>query len=77
MREQPAGKQLAASYQFRPSMSEPNEPRPNLEGPTGSAGPLIVQSGEIFQGRQEIWIEHGEEMYRLRITKSGKLHLTK
>lgn len=39
--------------------------------------PLIVQSSELLQGRRELWIEHGDEMYRLRLTRSGKLYLTK
>lgn len=39
--------------------------------------PLIYSSAELLQGRKEIWIEHGDDMYRLRITSSGKLYLTK
>lgn len=39
--------------------------------------PLIVGSEELMQGRRELWIEHGDEMYRLRVTSSGKLYLTK
>ncbi len=31
----------------------------------------------LFQGRQEILIAHKGETYRLRITKNGKLILTK
>lgn len=42
-----------------------------------TARPLIVNSKELIQGRRELWIEHGEEMYRLRVTSSGKLYLTK
>lgn len=39
--------------------------------------PLIVDSHDLLQGRRELWIEHGEEMYRLRLTRAGKLYLTK
>lgn len=39
--------------------------------------PRIVSSEELMQGRRELWIEHGDEMYRLRVTSSGKLYLTK
>jgi hemin uptake protein HemP len=39
--------------------------------------PLIIRSAELLQGRRELWIEHGDEMYRLRLTRSGKLYLTK
>lgn len=31
----------------------------------------------LFRGRQEVLIRHNGEHYRLRITKSGKLILTK
>jgi hemin uptake protein HemP len=31
----------------------------------------------LLQGRREVWIAHGEEMYRLRVTSSGRLYLTK
>lgn len=39
--------------------------------------PLIVHSDDLLQGRRELWIEHGDEMYRLRLTRAGKLYLTK
>ena len=31
----------------------------------------------LFRGRQEILIDHSGEIYRLRITRNGKLILTK
>ena len=37
----------------------------------------IVRSEELLKGRRELWIEHGDEMYRLRLTRAGKLYLTK
>jgi hemin uptake protein HemP len=39
--------------------------------------PIIVASQTLLRGRREIWIEHGESMYCLRLTLSGKLYLTK
>ncbi len=39
--------------------------------------PRIVTSDDLLQGRRELWIEHGQDMYRLRLTASGKLYLTK
>lgn len=39
--------------------------------------PDIVPAALLFRGRQEILICHNGEHYRLRITKSGKLILTK
>jgi hemin uptake protein HemP len=38
---------------------------------------LIVKTTEVLRGRTEIWIEHGTEMYRLRLTRAGKLLLSK
>ena len=38
---------------------------------------IILRSEDLFRGKREIWIEHGEVMYRLRLTSSGKLYLTK
>ncbi|MEX2316607.1 MAG: hemin uptake protein HemP [Pirellulales bacterium] len=37
----------------------------------------IYHSDELMQGRREVWIEHGSDMYRLRLTSSGRLYLTK
>lgn len=39
--------------------------------------PISYSSAELMQGRREVWIEHGGEMYRLRVTALGKLYLTK
>lgn len=38
---------------------------------------LVVKSTEVLRGRTEIWIEHGSEMYRLRLTRADKLLLCK
>jgi hemin uptake protein HemP len=40
-------------------------------------GPRIVRSEDLLRGKREVWIAHGAEMYRLRVTSSGKLYLTK
>ena len=39
--------------------------------------PPVYSSAELLKGRREVWIEHGDQMYRLRLTSSGKLYLTK
>lgn len=41
------------------------------------APPGIIPTDALFQGSQEILISHNGEHYRLRITKNGKLILTK
>jgi len=35
------------------------------------------KSSELFQGKNELIITHAKEQYRLRITRHGKLILTK
>lgn len=39
--------------------------------------PDSIPASRLFQGGQEILIDHNSETYRLRITKNGKLILTK
>ena len=37
----------------------------------------LCTSDDLFHGAREVVIRHGSEEYRLRITRSGKLILTK
>lgn len=39
--------------------------------------PDPIPADRLFEGRQEIQIAHRDETYRLRITKNGRLILTK
>jgi len=39
--------------------------------------PPIVRTDELFGTRREVIIKHGEKEYRLRVTRSDKLILTK
>lgn len=51
--------------------------RRHLAG-AGSMSPVrTVSSATVFKGETEIGIEHHGELYRLRITRQGKLILTK
>ncbi len=58
-------------------MVEPNKPRePNPE--QGQAEmPVVLDARQILQGKREIWIEHEGLRYRLRVTRRGRLILTK
>jgi hemin uptake protein HemP len=38
---------------------------------------LRIESNSLFQGKSEVMILHQNEEYNLRITKNGKLILTK
>ncbi len=44
---------------------------------TAAARKLRIESQRLFQGNSEIVIVHHDEEYSLRITKNGKLILTK
>lgn len=65
-----------------PSHSTPPLPRAELRSPAdevrprGPATPLL-RSEELFGRSREILIEHGGGYYRLRVTHSNKLILTK
>jgi len=37
----------------------------------------VIESLDLLQGQREVWIQHGEEIYRLRVTSKDKLYLTK
>lgn len=41
------------------------------------AAPPSIDSHELLAGRRELIIRHGSELYRLRVTASNKLILTK
>lgn len=47
-------------------------PVPNEESLAG-----VISSETILKGNQEVLIQHGEIVYRLRITQNGKLILCK
>jgi hemin uptake protein HemP len=49
--------------------TKPSQPSPGMR--------REVHSVDLLRGEKEIWIRHGEEIYRLRLTKSGKLILQK
>jgi len=49
---------------------------PSPAGPD-TTGADRIDSQNLFRGRQEICIEHAGQAYRLRITRQGKLILTK
>ncbi|MBI5898849.1 MAG: hemin uptake protein HemP [Rhodocyclales bacterium] len=56
---------------------KPEPPLRPLEAPRPAQGPRPLDSAQLFNGREEILIVHGNETYRLRRTRQGKLILTK
>lgn len=66
-------------------MSADQFERDTPSGPTASpsgacdgrgSGPVYA-SHELLRGGSVAWIDHGEERYTLRLTRQGKLILTK
>jgi hemin uptake protein HemP len=58
-----------------PPCRDPRLARPEPGG--SGASRKRWTSGDLFDGDQEILIEHAGQEYRLRITRQGKLILTK
>ena len=56
----------------------PRSTRPNeVGGDTAGPGPSVVDSVTLMSGGRELIIRHGADTYRLRVTASNKLILTK
>lgn len=45
--------------------------------PASRAAPVTLDSAALFAGRDEVRVVHRGQEYRLRITRQGKLILTK
>lgn len=61
------------------SGKNPQNPDEASAGTSGfsAARPVVLKSEDLFRGEREIHIQHGESLYRLQITKAGKLILIK
>ena len=66
------------------SMAENTDPEElrnvGASGPPGRPEPVDsawIDSRDLFGGRDELVIRHGDQMYRLRITRYGRLILNK
>lgn len=55
--------------------TEREQERPTLS--VSDLGAPVVESGALMSGQRELIIRHGTETYRLRVTASNKLILTK
>ncbi|MEX0793950.1 MAG: hemin uptake protein HemP [Pirellulaceae bacterium] len=57
-----------------------DQPQPKAERASSlpeELGQRTISSEEILAGRREVWIQHGDSLYRLCETKTGKLILQK
>ncbi len=59
------------------TQSSPMRLRDSALGTAPSTTPKQVTSATLFEGAQELRIEHHGQEYRLRETRNGKLILTK
>jgi hemin uptake protein HemP len=57
-------------------MPRPSNPEPQQED-ADKAEPLTISSETLLAGRRQLIIQHGGEQYRLLLTRSNKLILTK
>jgi hemin uptake protein HemP len=57
--------------------SSADEPSVVVGSRRAAPGPREITSAELLRGAREILIRHGEESYRLRLTRNGKLILHK
>ncbi|WP_421760427.1 hemin uptake protein HemP [Devosia sp.] len=58
-------------------MTEPSPPRPVPAEAKNEHAAADLDTRELFGRRSEIRISHDAAIYRLRITRAGKLILTK
>jgi hemin uptake protein HemP len=58
----------------KPDDADATPPQPAPENPEAAA---TVASADLLQGHREVLIRHGDEIYRLRLTRNGKLILHK
>jgi len=67
------------SVMHQPSV--PGAAHPGLDGfrpfQPVPAAQRVLDSGDLFTAGREVLIQHAEEFYRLRLTRKGKLILTK
>jgi hemin uptake protein HemP len=69
----PATITASTDYKF---MTELPFPKPGDAAETAAPARTIM-SHDLFEGRREVIIQHGDQQYRLRLTNSNKLILVK
>jgi hemin uptake protein HemP len=58
-------------------MTRQESPPPRTPPPTQAADSRRLDSRALLGSRRELLIQHNGELYRLRLTRAGKLILTK
>jgi len=57
--------------------ADATQPQPAPPNHEPEVPEVTVASSELLRGQREILIRHGDETYRLRLTRNGKLILHK
>ena len=75
-------KNVALSANAQPAALSDAAPPPHASpaadaGASAAAPPLEISSEALLGGRTEVWIRHRGEIYRLTLTRAGKLILHK
>lgn len=55
----------------------PHSPTPRAEFSAAAFPRAVLDSSALLSGRDHVTIRHGTETYQLRLTRQGKLILTK
>lgn len=58
-------------------ISSPDAETPAISADSAQPAVRRLSSADLLQGEREIHIAHGDQVYRLRVTRSGKLILQK
>jgi hemin uptake protein HemP len=70
---------LQPQLKTQPTMNQADSTPQATDGSEQPKPPLTrrLESSDLLQGEREILISHGDELYRLRLTRNGKLILQK
>ena len=71
-----SGNSTPATSMSNPDAS-PQEGREPQDPASADPTAPLIRSEELMQGQRELLIMHCQEVYRLRLTRNGKLILTK
>ncbi len=59
------------------SSERPSDPKSGIFPAPDGGTPRVIESRVLFSGGREVLIRHEGQLYRLRLTRHGKLILTK
>ena len=66
-----------SKHQVFTRQASPGTGTERFESSAPGPNPLVLSSAAVLQGQKSVTITHQGELYRLQVTKLGKLILTK